>query len=327
MIENTDTICVTGGCGFIGSNFLRLLATFPMGRMVILDKLTYAGRLENLDGLHLDKGIFWRADISKYGEVDEVFERFRPDFIVNFAAESHVDRSIAGSTDFIQSNVVGVQTLLDACLRYGIKRFLQVGTDEVYGDIPEGHPPATEADTLRPSSPYSAAKAAADLLALSYVRTHDLDVVVTRGSNNYGPCQFPEKLVPLMILNAIEDRPLPVYGDGKQIRDWIHVSDYCNGILQVLRKGTKGEVYNLGGGNQTQNIWIVNCILDILGKPESLIEHVTDRKGHDVRYALDTTKAEEELNWTPHMGIDSGLACTVGWYQKNENWWKPLRKG
>ena len=341
MVDSKSTIVVTGGCGFIGSNFLHLLAKSHIGTVVVFDQLTYAGRHENLYENHLPGQVFWRGNISSYCEVDEVFQRFRPDFIVNFAAESHVDRSIVGSTDFIQSNVVGVQILLDACLRYGVKRFLQVGTDEVYGDLADSQDDddyedkleileekrsSQETDVLRPSSPYSAAKAAADLLALSYVRTHGLDVVVTRGSNNYGPRQFPEKLIPLMILNAIEDKPLPVYGNGRQIRDWIHVDDYCNGILQVLRKGEKGEVYNLGADNQTQNIWIVKRILEILGKPESLIEHVEDRKGHDVRYSLDSSKALDKLNWSAFVGVESGLETTVQWYQVNEDWWMPLRK-
>jgi len=325
MIDPGSTICVTGGCGFIGSNFLHLLAEVHKGRVVILDRLTYAGRLENLDGLR-HEGVFWRGDIANPDDVEEVFQRFCPDYVVNFAAESHVDRSIVGASDFVLSNVKGVQVLLDACLKHGIKRFLQVGTDEVYGDIPAGAPPATEESPIKPSSPYSAAKTAGDLIALSYVRTHDLDVVVTRSSNNYGYRQFPEKLIPLMILNAIENKPLPVYGDGKQIRDWIYVDDNCRGIWTVLQKGIKGEAYNIGGGNQTENIWIVKKILEILGKPESLIEYVEDRKGHDVRYDIDSSKAAN-LGWNRVVNdVERGLKDTVNWYRENEWWWKPIRE-
>lgn len=326
FLDKDTTIVVTGGCGFIGSAFFRLLNEFKC-RTIIFDKLTYAGRTENLENNRLRNGIFWRGDISDSNDVKELFERFRPDYVVNFAAESHVDRSIVGASDFMKANVLGVQVLLDACLEFGITRFLQVGTDESYGDVAMDAPPSTEESPLKPSSPYSAAKTAGDLIALSYVRTHGLDVVVVRGSNNYGPRQFPEKLVPLMILNAMEDKPLPVYGDGTQIRDWIYVDDYCRGILHVLESGRKGEVYNLGGANQTQNIWIVKRILEILEKSESLIQYVEDRKGHDVRYALDWRKVQRELGWEPYVSLNFGLESTIGWYKINCWWWKPLREG
>ena len=319
-------IIVTGGCGFIGSCFLRTLIDSGWDSLIlVLDRLTYAGRIENLKDVG-DWTVLFQGDIANPADVDAAFEKAKPSYVVNFAAESHVDRSIEGAAEFIRTNVVGTQVLLDACLKHGVRRFLQVSTDEVYGDIPLDVEPSKEADVLMPSSPYSASKAAAELLALSYVRTHDLDVVISRSSNNYGPRQFPEKLIPLMLLNALDDKALPVYGTGENIRDWIHVDDNCKGILAVLEKGAEGEVYNLGGGNQTQNIWIVKTLLKLLDKPESLIEFVTDRKGHDFRYSLDCSKAQVELDWQPEVDFQRGLADTVRWYLANDWWWKPLRE-
>ncbi|MCC7519544.1 MAG: dTDP-glucose 4,6-dehydratase [Verrucomicrobiae bacterium] len=315
-------LLVTGGCGFIGSHFVReILATRAKWRVVNVDGLTYAGRGRNLDDLaRHPRYRFVRADIAG-AAMAPILARERPDAIVNFAAESHVDRSIHGAAPFLRTNALGVQNLLDAA-RGG--RFLQVSTDEVYGSIP-GRRRAREDAPLRPSSAYSASKAAADLLVLAARHTHGQDVVITRCTNNYGPWQFPEKLIPLMITNALVGHPLPVYGDGLQRRDWIHARDHCRGVLAALERGRPGEIYNFGAGIEPPNLVIVRNILRLLGKPTSLIRHVADRLGHDRRYAVDTAKARRELGWRPRIGLADGLAETVRWYRDHPAWWLRLK--
>ena len=321
-------VLVTGGAGFIGSNFIQALNRERPGWSVVnLDKLTYAGNLANLQPVKDWSGHeFVHGDIADAACVGGLFGRHRFDAVINFAAESHVDRSIQSAQPFIQTNVTGTLTLLEACRRQGNCRFVQVSTDEVYGSL--GSSGAfTEATPLAPNSPYSASKAAADMLCRAFFKTHQLDVVVTRCSNNYGPYQFPEKLIPLMIANALEDRPLPVYGDGMQVRDWIFVGDHCRAVLHALEKGTAGEVYNFGGRTEMPNLRLVEKIVERLGKPRSLIRHVDDRPGHDRRYAMDTAKAERELGWTPQVTFDEGIERTVRWYLDNRPWWEAVRSG
>ena len=325
------TVVVTGGAGFIGSNFIfYLLRERPGVRVVCLDRLTYAGNLSTLRGV-MDRPDFRfvKADICDREAVLRLFEEEKPDAVVNFAAESHVDRSIEDPGVFLRTNILGTQTLMDACRACGVKRFHQVGTDEVYGDLPIDRPDLlfTEETPIRASSPYSASKASADLLALAYHRTYGLPVTVSRCSNNYGPYQFPEKLIPLMIVNALSDRPLPVYGEGLNVRDWLYVEDHCRAIDLILRGGRPGEVYNIGGHNEMRNIDIVKLICAELGKPESLITHVADRKGHDRRYAIDPSKIGAELGWRPETRFADGIRRTIRWYLDNRDWWEEIVSG
>ena len=321
------TLLVTGGAGFIGANFIfYALKAHPEDRVVCLDKLTYAGNLNTLSSvMELPNFRFVRADICDRAAVDRLFEEEHPDAVVNFAAESHVDRSIDSPEVFLQTNVLGTAALLDACRAYGMVRFHQVSTDEVYGDLPLDRPDLlfTEETPLHASSPYSASKASADLLVLAYYRTYGLPVTISRCSNNYGPYQFREKLIPLMISNAIQDKPLPVYGQGLNVRDWLHVEDHCKAIDVILRRGRIGEVYNVGGHNEMRNIDIVKLICRELGKPESLISYVEDRKGHDLRYAIDASKIQRELAWTPEIDFLHGIQQTIHWYLENQTWWAP----
>ena len=322
------TLLVTGGCGFIGSNFIRQqLQTYADIAIVNVDKLTYAGNLENLADIENDPRYrFERGDICDREFIDSVLASASIDAVVNFAAESHVDRSILDSGPFIQTNIVGTQVLLDASRKAEIGRYLQVSTDEVYGTLGEdGY--FTEDTPLAPNSPYSASKTAADLLVRSYFHTYGFPAVTTRCSNNYGPYQFPEKLIPLFISNALKDEALPVYGKGNNVRDWIHVLDHCRGIDVALRKGEPGEVYNFGGNSELQNIDLTFKLLDALGKPRTLIRHVEDRAGHDFRYAIDTTRVEHELGWKPQMDFETGLRSTIDWYLANTGWAERVQSG
>nr|WP_153869069.1 MULTISPECIES: dTDP-glucose 4,6-dehydratase [Myxococcaceae] len=319
---------VTGGCGFIGANLVRhLRRERPGWRVVNLDCLTYAGNLESLRGLESDPGLrFVRGDIRDRALVEALLREERIDAVLHLAAETHVDRSVLGPDAFVETNVLGTQRLLEAARACGVGRFLQVSTDEVYGSLgPTGL--FGEHSPLQPSSPYSASKAAADLLALAAHRTFGLDVVVTRSGNTYGPYQFPEKLIPLMVVSALRDQPLPVYGDGLQVRDWLHVEDHCAALLAVLERGRAGEVYNVGAGEERQNLALVRAILLQLGKPEQLIRHVADRPGHDRRYALDSAKLRQELGWRPRHAFDEGLRETVRWYVEHEGWWARVLDG
>jgi dTDP-glucose 4,6-dehydratase len=319
-------ILVTGGAGFIGSNFVRWCAEHRKGdELTVLDALTYAGNMASLAGAGEHR--FVRGDICDGPLVERLLADARTETIVHFAAESHVDRSIVAPNAFIQTNVVGTATLLDRARKAGVQRFVQVSTDEVYGDLGPQDPAFTESTPIAPRSPYSASKAGADLLAHSYFETYRFPVLITRCSNNYGPYQFPEKLIPLMILNAMHDEPLPVYGDGLNVRDWIHVEDHCAAVARVLDAGRDGEVYNVGGRSERTNLEIVRRILGILGKPESLIKYVKDRPGHDRRYAIDDRKIERELGWTRRHALDQGLEATVRWYQQNEKWWSEVKSG
>jgi len=321
-------LLVTGGCGFIGSNFIRwLLEDDPAAEIVNLDKLTYAGNPENLASVSgSGRYEFRQGDIGDRAVVDGLLEEFTIDGIVNFAAESHVDRSILDSTPFIETNIAGTQVLIDAARAAGVGRFLQVSTDEVYGSLgPTGA--FTEQTPLAPNSPYAASKTAADLLVRAAVHTHGFPGLITRCSNNYGPYQFPEKLIPLFISNALDHQPLPVYGDGENVRDWIHVDDHCRGIAAVLRRGEPGEVYNFGGRAEMSNIGLTRRLLELLDRPESLIRFVPDRPGHDQRYAIDCSKAESELGWRPQVQFDEGLAATVQWYLENAGWVERVRSG
>jgi len=312
------TILVTGGCGFIGSNFLHMLDAIGWtGLVVNVDALTYAGRLENLEGLNLKNYKFFPYDINN-PILGAVFDATKPDVVVNFAAESHVDRSITGPDIFLKTNIVGTGHLLDLSVKNNVKQFIQISTDEVYGDLDNAAPESVETDNLAPSSPYSASKASADLLALSYARTYGLHVNVTRCSNNYGPRQFPEKLLPLMISKARNNEKLPIYGDGQQIRDWIHVTDHCDGVLSVIESGKSGEIYNFGGDNELPNMEVVDSILTALDKPQSLKERVTDRLGHDRRYAINFSKATKDLGWVPKTDWVAGLANTIRWYEEED---------
>lgn len=319
-------ILITGGAGFIGSNFVRyMLDKYDDHQIVNLDSLTYCGNLENLSGIEDNPNYtFCKGDITDKELVFKITSDV--DYIVNFAAESHVDRSIEDPEIFIKSNVLGTQVLLDAAKEYGVKKYLQVSTDEVYGSL--GKTGYFREDTpLAPNSPYSASKASADLMVRAYNKTFDLPVNITRCSNNYGPYQFPEKLIPLMISNALEDNPLPVYGDGLNIRDWLHVYDHCSAIDLVLHKGEIGEIYNIGGNNEKKNIEIVKLILQNLDKPESLIKFVKDRLGHDRRYAIDSSKIQNELGWIPKYTFETGIAETIKWYLDNREWWERIKSG
>jgi len=321
-------ILVTGGCGFIGSNFVRmLLTTDPAIHIINVDKLTYAGNLENLADIANDpRYSFQRGDICDRAFIESVLSGGRVDAIVNFAAESHVDRSIRDSGPFIQTNIVGTQVLLDAARRYKVARYVQVSTDEVYGSLgAEGY--FTEETPLAPNSPYSASKAAGDLLVRAYCHTFGFPGLITRCSNNYGPYQFPEKIIPLFIANALADQTLPVYGKGENVRDWIHVLDHCRGIEAALRKGRVGEVYNFGGRCELKNIELTRTMLKLLGKPESLIRYVADRPGHDLRYAIDCAKAERELGWKPRVTFAEGLEQTIAWYRSHGDWVARIRSG
>ena len=325
------TIIITGGAGFIGSNYIFYhMAAHPEDRVICLDKLTYAGNLSTLEPVLKDSRFrFVKEDICNREAVYDLFEQEHPDVVVNFAAESHVDRSILDPETFLKTNIIGTSVLMDACRKYGIRRFHQVSTDEVYGDLPLDRPDLlfTEQTPLHTSSPYSSSKAAADLLALAYVRTYELPVTISRCSNNYGPYQFPEKLIPLMINNALNEKPLPVYGKGLNVRDWLYVEDHCKAIDLILQKGTIGEVYNIGGHNEMANIDIVRLICSKLDRPESLIKYVTDRKGHDMRYAIDPTKIHTELGWLPETCFADGIERTIRWYLDHEDWWKTIVSG
>ena len=325
------TIIVTGGAGFIGSNFVYYeLDRHPEDRIVCIDKLTYAGNLSTLAPI-MDRPNFRfvRMDICDRAAVDKLFEEEKPDIVVNFAAESHVDRSIENPEIFLQTNIIGTSVMMDASRKYGVKRYHQVSTDEVYGDLPLDRPDLffTEETPIHTSSPYSSSKASADLLVLAYHRTYGLPVSISRCSNNYGPYHFPEKLIPLMIINALHDKPLPVYGEGLNVRDWLYVEDHCKAIDLVMRRGREGEIYNIGGHNEMKNIDIVKLICAELGKPESLITHVTDRKGHDMRYAIDPTKIHKELGWLPETMFKDGIKKTIRWYLDNQTWWQPIIDG
>ncbi len=322
------TVLVTGGAGFIGSNFVHhFLAAHPDVTLVNFDKLTYAGNLENLASAAANpRYVFVRGDICERAAVDAVLTEHAVDTVVHFAAESHVDRSILGATVFVTTNVLGTQVMLDAARAHGVERFLHVSTDEVYGSLGTTGK-FSEQTPLHPNSPYAASKASSDMLALAAHHTFAMPVLVTRCSNNYGRYQFPEKLIPLMIMNALEDKPLPVYGDGLNVRDWLHVADHCRAIDTVLCQGKPGEVYNIGGNNEWKNIDIVKALLRHLGKPESLITYVKDRPGHDRRYAIDATKIREELGWEPSYTFEQGLAETIDWYRVNEAWSQRVRSG
>lgn len=322
------TVLITGGAGFIGSNFIYyMLRERPDDRLVCVDKLTYAGNLSTLEPLKNHPSFrFYLADICDEDIMNNVFQVERPDVVVNFAAESHVDRSIESPQTFMKTNVLGTQVMLEMCRKYGVSRFHQVSTDEVYGDLPLDRPDLffTEETPIHTSSPYSASKASADLLTLAYYRTYGLPVTISRCSNNYGPYHLPEKLIPLTIVNALRDMPLPVYGQGKNVRDWLFVEDHCSAIDLILRKGRVGEVYNVGGNHEMCNIDVVKCICAKLGKPESLISYVADRKGHDRRYAIDATKIRNELGWTPKTDFDDGLEQTIAWYLRHQAWWEEV---
>ena len=318
-------LLVTGGAGFIGSNFVRRIidGTFPgIDRVTVLDKLTYAGTLKNLEMLPKNSFEFIKGDISDSGLVDELSKRH--DAIINFAAESHVDRSITGARDFIETNVLGVQNLLAAALTNEVKTFVQISTDEVYGTISKGS--WSEEFPLLPNSPYSASKASADLICRSYHRTFEMDVRVTRCSNNYGPYQFPEKVIPLFITNLIENKKVPLYGKGLNVRDWLHVDDHCQGIFAVLNAGKPGNIYNIGGGRELTNRELTNLILEKFGRDESNIEYVADRLGHDLRYSVSHEKITQELGYQPKVRFEDGLEQTIEWYKNNESWWRPLKK-
>ena len=324
-------IIVTGGAGFIGSNFIfHMLDKHPDDRIICLDCLTYAGNLETLASV-MDKPNFRfvKASITDRQSVYKLFEEEHPDMIVNFAAESHVYRSIDNPSVFLETNVMGTQVLLDACRKYGIKRYHQVSTDEVYGDLPLDRPDLffTEETPLHTSSPYSASKASADLLVLAYHRTYGLPVSISRCSNNYGPYHFPEKLIPLMIANALNDKPLPVYGKGENVRDWLYVEDHCRAIDLIIHRGREGEIFNVGGHNEMRNIDIVKMIVHELGKSEDLITFVKDRAGHDLRYAIDASKLHYELGWTPETRFRDGIKKTIKWYLDNKPWWEHIING
>lgn len=324
-------IIVTGGAGFIGGNFVYyLLKNRPADEIICLDALTYAGNMETLaEALKNPHFKFVKGDITDRKTVDELFAAEKPDIVVNFAAESHVDRSIEQPEIFLMTNIIGTEVLMDACRKYGIKRYHQVSTDEVYGDLPLDRPDLffTETTPLHTSSPYSSSKAGADLLVQAYHRTYGLPVTISRCSNNYGPYHFPEKLIPLMIINALADKKLPVYGTGENVRDWLFVENHCAAINLILDKGEVGEIYNIGGHNEHTNLEVVKIILKELGKPESLIEYVADRKGHDRRYAIDPTKISNALGWIPATKFTDGIKLTIKWYLDNRSWWENIISG
>ena len=324
-------IIVTGGAGFIGGNFVHyMLNKYNDYKIICLDALTYAGNMETLEPVNCNPNFkFYKADIADREAVYEIFEKEKPDIIVNFAAESHVDRSIDNPGIFLQTNVIGTGVLMDACRKYGIIRYHQVSTDEVYGDLPLDRPDLffTENTPLHTSSPYSASKASADLLVQAYHRTFKLPVTISRCSNNYGPYHFPEKLIPLMIANALADKELPVYGKGENVRDWLYVEDHCSAIDLIIHKGRVGEVYNIGGHNERTNLEVVKIILKELGKSEDLIRYVTDRPGHDMRYAIDPAKIHNELGWLPETKFEDGIKKTIKWYLDNKDWWQHIING
>ena len=325
------TIIITGGAGFIGGNFIHYyLNEHPEDRVVCIDKLTYAGNLSTLEPVKDNPNFrFCKMDICDRAGVFALFAEEQPDVVINFAAESHVDRSIDDPGVFLQTNIIGTATLMDACREYGNIRYHQVSTDEVYGDLPLDRPDLffTEATPIHTSSPYSSSKASADLLVQAYHRTYGLPITISRCSNNYGPYHFPEKLIPLMIANCLNDKPLPVYGEGKNVRDWLYVEDHCKAIDLIVRKGRIGEVYNVGGHNEMANIDIVKLILQALGKSEELITYVADRKGHDMRYAIDPTKIHTELGWLPETKFADGIKKTIQWYLDNRSWWEEIVSG
>lgn len=325
------TIIVTGGAGFIGSNFIfYMLNKYTNYRIICLDKLTYAGNLSTLSPIMENSNFrFIKADICDRNAIFQIFEEEKPDLIVNFAAESHVDRSIEEPDIFLKTNIIGTATLMDACRKFGIKRFHQVSTDEVYGDLPLDRPDLffTEETPLHTSSPYSSSKASADLLVMAYHRTYGLPVTISRCSNNYGPYHFPEKLIPLMIVNALANKALPVYGEGVNVRDWLYVEDHCKAIDLIIHDGKIGEIYNIGGHNEKRNIDIVKIICKELGKSESLITYVRDRKGHDMRYAIDPSKIHNELGWLPETKFEEGIKKTIKWYLDNREWWETIISG
>lgn len=326
------SLLITGGCGFIGSHLVRLvLRERPLWRVINVDMLTYAGNLANLADQEVIQDPscyrFVRADIADVETIHALFESERIEAVVNLAAETHVDRSLLDSAPFLRTNVEGTRVLLEAARRYRVDGFLQVSTDEVYGSVSSGAPPLIEQSPLQPNSPYAASKAAADLLARSYHRSYDLPVLIARCGNNFGPRQFPEKFLPLFITNALGNQPLPLYGDGQQIRDWIHVEDHVRALLQVLGQGTPGEIYHISGGQEQTNQRMAEWILDILHKPRSLIRHVKERPGHDRRYALDATKIKSELGWQPTIPLDEGLRATITWYCEHRGWWERIKTG
>lgn len=321
-------LLVTGGAGFIGSNFIRYILAEENWEVINLDKLTYAGNLENLADIEGHQGYhFIRGDIADNKLVEDIFVRFKPGAVINFAAESHVDRSIENASPFITTNIAGTQVLLETSRRHGVQKYVQVSTDEVYGSLDEGDGLFSEDTPLAPNSPYSASKASADMLCRAYHKTHQLPVVITRCSNNFGPYQFPEKLIPLVITNALENKQVPVYGDGMNVRDWINVMDHCHGLKLALEKGMPGEVYNIGGGAQIPNIELVKKILSLVGRPESLITYVKDRPGHDRRYAINPEKISRELGWQISADFDNAIAQTVYWYKSNRPWWARVKSG
>lgn len=321
-------IIVTGGAGFIGGNFVHyMMDKYKDYKIVVIDSLTYAGNLKTLESVQSNKRFkFYKIDIKDRESIYEIFEDEKPEIVVNFAAESHVDKSIENPEIFLQTNIIGTSVLMDACIKYGTKRFHQVSTDEVYGDLPLDRKDLffTEETALNPSSPYSSSKASADLLVHSYYRTYGLKVTISRCSNNYGPYQFQEKLIPLIIENALNNKEIPVYGTGQNVRDWLYVEDHCKAIDLIIHNGSIGEVYNIGGHNERSNLEVVKTILKELGKSEELINFVTDRKGHDLRYAIDPTKINDELNWLPTTTFDDGIKKTIEWYLENESWRKTL---
>ncbi len=327
----SETVLITGGAGFIGSNFVyHMLKEHPDDKIVCVDCLTYAGNMSTLaEAMKNERFVFYKTNICDRAGIYKIFETEHPDIVVNFAAESHVDRSIETPEIFLQTNILGTQVMMDACRKYGIGRYHQVSTDEVYGDLPLDRPDLffTENTPIRTSSPYSASKASADLLVQAYHRTFGLPVTISRCSNNYGPYHFPEKLIPLTIANCLNDKPLPVYGEGLNVRDWLYVEDHCRAIDLIIHRGRVGEVYNVGGHNEMRNIDIVKLICDYLGKPYSLIKHVADRKGHDMRYAIDPTKIHDELGWLPETKFADGIKKTIDWYLDNREWWETIVSG
>ena len=324
-------IIVTGGAGFIGGNFIHfMIKKYSQYKIICLDNLTYAGNLETLkDVMENENFKFIKADITDRATIYKIFEEIKPNIVVNFAAESHVDRSIENPEIFLNTNIIGTNILLDACKKYGIDRYHQVSTDEVYGDLPIDRPDMffTEETKINPSSPYSASKASADLLVMSYYRTFNIPVTISRCSNNYGPYHFPEKLIPLMIINALNDKELPVYGNGKNIRDWLYVEDHCSAIDMIIHNGTVGQIYNIGGHNEKTNLDVVKTIVKELGKSDDLITYVKDRPGHDLRYAIDPTKINKELGWIPETEFEEGIKKTIQWYIDNKDWWTDIING
>ena len=324
-------VLVTGGAGFIGGNFVyHMLGAHPDYKIICVDCLTYAGNMSTLaEAMKNPQFVFYKTDICDREAIYSIFEKESPDVVVNFAAESHVDRSIENPEVFLRTNILGTQVMMDACRKYGNIRYHQVSTDEVYGDLPLDRPDLffTEETPIHTSSPYSSSKAGADLLVMAYYRTYGLPVTISRCSNNYGPYHFPEKLIPLMIANALADKPLPVYGEGLNVRDWLYVEDHCKAIDLIIHQGRIGEVYNVGGHNEMKNIDIVKLICQKLGKPESLITFVTDRKGHDMRYAIDPTKIHNELGWLPETKFADGIDKTITWYLENKSWWEDIISG